>query len=462
MPVQTSRSQLHSSKQSNFSNQSQNNDLEYYYSNGMIYSATIRRASVLLTDPIKLMSSNSEKLDRLDSIDSQKKLKDNQKPMIGTLVKKRHSNLVSMDEEALLSYKRHPKFIKKHQIPASTNALIECNSNKNSNLSKKLNRTLTNKQGKLSMSSPLHPNFISLRSGSVPFGQETGYFRKSIVDDLNSTDNILKPPSATLCQKPRNRSSSGFLNNSSSCSVTHNNSNKTSQLQSNTQTPLNPVTSIRRHLFATSHRKAKTTESGLEEMNHDHLLDTFNSTANSQKTCSLSSKLINQDSNSKPLMDEESENFLNPKYLNKEQSLRTNETSKSDSNLKSNLHFVRESTKKTHSLQMSNDIKDFTHSNTQSIHPHSVKVSIYDELKNKLFTRKSDTNSNTSSLSCNNNTTSTTTITTIAAANLMDFSSPKKNPSLDIAEYSAVSIKRSSPSTIFDEPSEEAFDSDQT
>lgn len=390
---------------------------------------------------------------------------------------KQHFNLVSLDEEALLSYNKQHKFIKKQQNPASTNALSE--SQRSSYISKKLNKNLTSKQGKLSLAMPSHVNFISLRSGSVTSSQGTYFLKSGISDDDNfeSAQNF-RPPS-TLNQQPnsRSRSSSLALNNSSA----HNSNIQMNQTTS--QRPTNPLSMLRRHMFANSHRKTTKANQTLSffEDSTNLSYETANScTSNNQLSANniqngtnLSSEIIREDSycsipDNMPAnlmisaQVSKDPNLLDPHYINPDWipekvkecllELHKDTKSQSDSNIKfrnrsSNqlLHSYGRNgrkealTKKPLSLQNSQEKPLYYNS---SSHRNSVIVNFYDEIKNKLFQNKSSVNTN------NSNTTTTSTSLSLANNN-----STNQSEHNDMANV----IFRNSPSTIFDEPSKELF-----
>lgn len=475
--LQTSKS-LHTNQNLRFSDTYNEIDSELYFSNGILYSTSQRTSSVLLNKALRNKFTNTDHLNRRDTVCKTEPEIETQRTepvRIRSIAKNKHHNLVSLDEGALIAYSRQHKFIKKQQNPASTNALTD------SYKLKKLNKTSTNKQGKLSLATPNHANFISLRSGSIT--SQGTYFKSGMSDEFDSYQTMLRPPSIILCQKPRSRSSS-VINNSSNNNVSIN-SSKTSNFQVNnmSQRQMHPMSSLRRHMFANSHRRTQTQNTiSFYEDSTNLSYETGNSnTSNTQLAMNniqngnnLSSEIIREDSccsiseNQGYNLENSTHsnidaNLLNPNYINPEwisprvkacliEHLKSAK-SKSDSNIKfknrsSNqlLHSYNKNGKKSSlkevkskkplSLQNSQEKHNFYYNNNNnnsssnsSTNGHRISASnFYDDLKNKLFQNKSSNHSSSNqsaNLSINN----------------------RHNDSSEITNF----MVRNSPSTIFDE-----------
>jgi hypothetical protein len=387
------------------------NEPEYYYSSGLWYSAQNRKASVLLTKPTKMKRASASSIEesKTNNLHKFTSISNTNSAASASSINIINKNLVSFDEQDLI-------------------AKYNNNSIKNNNkLIKFIKRNKNAKDQKISGISPLHLNFMSLRSDSL------------ITDNLLHNNN---PPCSSNQQSCSNSSilTSNDTNTTINTKLTNGNGNQRQMMST-----------LRRHMFANSHYKTKTQNNSMNQNSFELAVNN-----NNQTISKLSSEIIKEDSISSFKSDVRlqevenhhhhhhnhqiitNENLLNPNVLSprvKEclmEAYNAAKMSKSDSNIKNPLLRTYDSTtcnninKKPLSLQNS---KERHHNNS---HGNSI-VTLYDDLKSKILRSKDRSISNTS--------TSTNLSNNLNLYDLNEFQN----------------TFRVSPSIIFDEPSKEKF-----
>ena len=213
-------------------NQTLSNDdnVGYYYSNGIVYSSSLRTPSLLLKKVNNIKSNGKSKTRSVNLTENAAltTLSENKNLNKISQLKKDHLNLKSLDENALNLYrKNHIKLNNAQQEKKSVNVQ-----------SSQYPALMNQRVKQLHLSSP-HANFISLRSDSI-------------------TKNWLKP---NLQKEKIDKSSNSLLNSqqifeqaASLRSLTQ--KNKLNSSCSAAEREINPKSSIRRHMFINSRRNA--------------------------------------------------------------------------------------------------------------------------------------------------------------------------------------------------------------
>jgi hypothetical protein len=225
-----------------------------------------------------------------------------------SIIKSKHLNLMSLDESALNDYREQHKLNKviqienKHknskfllpQTNTATSSFSKANAmqmqqnqqhqeeNASNQLSEKRLSTHTNSSNKTRyMLYMPHPNFISLRSGGSDSANSTGLVKHAYSScDYDNSQEMLSSSSPMQSQSllppityslklqqglaQNTKSSSGQLSasqtsNTNSTNVSPISSSRQQSILSTSQRPINPISSLRRHMFITSRRHAHTT-----------------------------------------------------------------------------------------------------------------------------------------------------------------------------------------------------------
>ena len=384
---------------------------------------------------------------------------------------------MSLDENALNSYREQHKLNQtQHQqkreqtlaipqsslVTSSTKITLNSDNNSNNNLLSASNTIPASQRGAKLTIAP-HPNFISLRSGSDSVhsswiksqGRSCDYS-----DDVMSSLSLQQPPTLNP-----NRSSSP-LNNAPPPAQSRN----INFIPLTSQRPINPMSSLRRHMFVNSRRHAQTTgdelrayddsmtnnELSYEMVNSVSLASTnqlaslFLNSANANETdnnnnstqpASKETPSVDDESKQAPAKEYADPNLLNPSWIPlivRRTLLEMHEQavlSKSDSNIKSkyrssnhllhspaskvnkdNKMLKSNRKKKPLSLQNSQDKSTFVSVSPNANNNSRVSATgvsnnsfsnFYDELRSKIFHSSSPSNKSTSPSNPNNSTIST-------------------------------------------------------
>ena len=249
----------------------------YYFGTGVHFQTSSTYASSLLNktysqkrhnklnkfkpnSPLTNNSSNNSSNIILDSQNDYNTLSINNKRAV---IKKKHFNLMSLDENALNMYRKDG--------PRDSNQFENKNSNlevldENTDITYSKPKEFNIREARKKLATP-HANFISLRSGSDSVANSLAIQNYSVDEEncdstelfssasLNKSLSMLRPSSIYSSTQKQTQRSISPINNTSEVNELKNKD----IVLTTSQRPINPISSLRRHMFVNSRRNAQTT-----------------------------------------------------------------------------------------------------------------------------------------------------------------------------------------------------------
>ncbi|CAF0893695.1 unnamed protein product [Brachionus calyciflorus] len=353
---------------------------KFYYSNGIIYP--IKQNSSTLLSKVSTSPKNSKpQLKSKDSLSSKR-----------ALIRKNHFNLMSLDENALYKLNR----------VSHMNSTIHESSIDAPEIEPKESKTDNKRLSVLTSHTNPHANFISLRSGSDSANSswiKPGRSYDGDNCDCNELDSSISLHQSQFLRLPSlNKLNTPILPTS--------------------QRPINPISSLRRHMFVNSRRCAQTTfdRNQTDSLSQD-IVNSLSIASNNLSNIPAIDEINNNNKNSvqninnvetvEAVNECKDPNLLNPSWIPlivRRTLLEMHERavlSKSDSNIKSKyrssnhlLHSIKGNSKlkssrkkKSLSLQNSQDKSNFysTSNNRSSNGGSSYLNNFYEELRQRFF-----------------------------------------------------------------------------